>query len=113
VRPHLSILEPALVSRIVDEAISILGKTGVLVENPHSFSRLVEMGLTGNKATHRITFSREQIEDALASAPSSITLHDRDGNPSAFLEGDKTHFVPASSALRILDRKTQEIREGK
>jgi trimethylamine--corrinoid protein Co-methyltransferase len=96
----------------VDESISILGKTGVLVENPHSFNRLLEMGLQGDRQTHRIIFTRKQVEDALASAPSSITLHDRDGNPSAILEDDRTHFVPASSALRILDRKTQEIREG-
>jgi trimethylamine---corrinoid protein Co-methyltransferase len=96
----------------VDEALSILEKTGVLVENPHSFAQLMEMGLPGNHETHRVTFPRSMVEAALASAPSSITLHDRDGNPSAVLEGDRTHFVPASSALRILDRRTQEIREG-
>ena len=111
-KPHISILEPSLVSRIVDEAISILGKTGVLVENPHAFNRLLELGLPGDRTTHRITYPRKTIEDALASSPSSITLHDRDGNPSAILADDRTHFVPASSALRILDRKTQEIREG-
>jgi trimethylamine--corrinoid protein Co-methyltransferase len=105
-------LELSLVSQIVDEAMSILAKTGVLVENQHAFNRLVEMGLDGNRANHRITFPRKRIEDALASTPSSITLYDRDGNPGAVLQGDRTHFVPASSALRILDRKTQEIREG-
>jgi trimethylamine--corrinoid protein Co-methyltransferase len=108
----MEILEPALVSRIVDEALSVLEKTGVLVENPHAFKRLVEIGLTGNEETHRITFPRKALEEALATAPSSLTLHDRDGNPAATLEGDEVHFVPASSALRILDRKTQEIREG-
>ena len=96
----------------MDEALSILEKTGVLVENPQSFARLTEMGLPGNRETHRVTFPRPMVEAALASAPSSITLHDRDGKPSAVLEGDRTHFVPASSALRILDRRTQEIREG-
>src|SRR5258708_4931346 len=100
-RPHLSILEPSLVSRIVDEAFSILGKTGVVVENPHAFGYLVEMGLEGNRETHRVAFPRRRVEEALASTPSSITLHDRDGNPSAVLEGARTHFVPASSALRI------------
>jgi trimethylamine--corrinoid protein Co-methyltransferase len=112
VRPRISILEPDLVSRIVDEALSILEKTGVLVENQHAFERLMELGLSGNRETHRITFPRAIAERELAKAPSSITLHDRDGNPSAILEGDRTHFVPASSALRILDRKTGEIREG-
>jgi trimethylamine--corrinoid protein Co-methyltransferase len=112
VRAHLQILEPPLVSRIVDEALSVLSKTGVLVENPHAFARLVELGFEGNEETHRITFPRKALEEALASAPSSLTLFDRDGSPAATLEGDNVHFVPASSALRILDRKTQEIREG-
>ncbi len=108
----MEILEPALVSRIVDEALSVLEKTGVLVENPHAFARLVDAGFEGNEETHRITFPLALLQEALASAPSSLTLHDRDGNAAATLEGDQVHFVPASSALRILDRKTQEIREG-
>ncbi len=108
----MEILEASLVSRIVDEALSVLEKTGVLVENPHAFKRLVDVGFEGNEATHRITFPRKTLEEALASAPSSLTLHDRDGNAAATLEGDNVHFVPASSALRILDRRTQEIREG-
>jgi trimethylamine--corrinoid protein Co-methyltransferase len=112
VRPRLSILEPELVSRIVDEALSVLSRTGVLVENRHAFQRLVDAGLTGNEETHRITFPRKLLEDTLASAPSALTLYDRDGSPAATLEGDSVHFVPASSALRILDRKTQEVREG-
>jgi trimethylamine---corrinoid protein Co-methyltransferase len=112
VRPRLQILEPELVSRIVDEAISVLERTGVLVENEGAFERLVAAGFEGNRETHRITFPRKLTQDALAAAPSSLTLHDRDGSPSATLEGDRVHFVPASSALRILDRKTQQIREG-
>jgi trimethylamine---corrinoid protein Co-methyltransferase len=112
VRPSLAFLEPELVSRIVDEAISILEKTGVLVENEGAFDRLVAAGFVGNRETHRVTLPRKLTEDALAAAPSSLTLHDRDGNPYATLEGDRVHFVPASSALRILDRKTQQIREG-
>ncbi|NJD33082.1 MAG: hypothetical protein FIB04_14485, partial [Gammaproteobacteria bacterium] len=54
---------------------------------------------------------RAVVERALATTPSSRTLHDRDGTPAAVLEGDDVHFVPASSALRILDRRTQVARE--
>ena len=39
------------------------------------------------------------MEAALASAPSSITLHDRDGNPSAVLEGDERPF--RAGVLRV------------
>ena len=107
----MEILESSLVERIVDEALSVLEKTGVLVEHDEAFERLVAAGFTGNEETRRITFPRAMVEEALASAPSSLTLHDRDGKPHATLEGDRVHYVPASSALRILDRKTGEIRK--
>ena len=107
----MEILESSLVERIVDEALSVLEKTGVLVEHDEAFDRLVAAGFTGNTETKRITFPRTIVEEALASAPSSLTLYDRDGQPYTTLEGDNVHFVPASSALRILDRKTGEIRE--
>jgi trimethylamine--corrinoid protein Co-methyltransferase len=100
------------VEKIVDQALSVLEKIGVLVENPHAFDRLVEAGLEGNRDTHRITFPRAVTEAALEAAPSSVTLYDRTGTPAATLEGDRVHFAPASSALRILDRRTQEVREG-
>lgn len=111
-RPRLSILEPWIVDRIIDQAFSVLERIGVLVENPHAFDRLVEAGLTGNRTSHRVTIPRDLAEAAVASAPSAVTLYDRTGSAAATLEGDRVHFVPASSALRILDRRTQEIREG-
>jgi len=107
----MSILETPLIERIVDEAMSVLETTGVLVENDEAFQKLLSLGFTGDAETHRVTFPRPLIEEALSSAPASLTLHDRDGNPHATLEGDRVHFVPASSALRILDRKTGEIRD--
>ena len=107
----MEILEPSLVERIIDEALSVLENTGVLVEHDEAFERLVNLGFTGNEETRRITFPRKIVEEALEAAPSSLTLYDRDSNPHATLEGDNVHFVPASSALRILDRKTGEIRE--
>ncbi len=110
-RARMEILETSLIERIVDEALSILETTGVLVEHDDAFDRLVVAGFTGTKDNRRITFPRPIMEEALASAPSSLTLHDRDGNPHATLSGDRVHFVPGSSALRILDRKTGEIRE--
>ena len=110
-RPSLSVLEPDLVGRIVDEALTVLERTGVHIEDEHALARLAKAGIAGDKVTSRVTFPRSVVEQALEDAPSGITLHDRDGNPAARLEGDNVHFVPASSALRILDRKTQEARE--
>jgi trimethylamine--corrinoid protein Co-methyltransferase len=110
-RPTLQVLEPSLPARIVDEALTVLERTGVLIEDEHALKRLAEVGITADKDTSRVTFPRKIVEKAIADAPSSVVLHDRDGEPYATLEGDRVHFVPASSALRILDRKTQEQRE--
>jgi trimethylamine--corrinoid protein Co-methyltransferase len=108
----MEILEPRLVDGIIDQAMAVLEKNGVLIENPDSFERVCALGFPGNRENRRITFPRALVEKALASAPSSLTLFDRDGSPHAVLEGDQVHFVPASSALRILDRRSEQIREG-
>jgi trimethylamine--corrinoid protein Co-methyltransferase len=112
-RPTLKVLEQSLVERIVEEAFVVLEKSGVLIEDAHALERLKKVGLTADPATNRVMFPRALVEKALADAPSSLTLHDRDGNPAATLEGDRVHFVPASSALRVLDRKTQKARGPK
>ncbi len=110
-RPTLSVLEPSMPGRIVDEAMAVLERTGVHIEDEHALARLAKVGITGDKGTNRVHFPRAVVEQALRDAPSGITLYDRDGEAAARLEGDNVHFVPASSALRILDRKTQEARE--
>ncbi len=111
-RPRLEIIDTTLIERIVDEALTVLETTGILVDYEPAFDRLTAAGLPGNAETHRVRFPRDVVERALATAPSGFTLHDRDGEPFARLEDDRVHFVPASSALRILDRATGEVREA-
>jgi trimethylamine--corrinoid protein Co-methyltransferase len=110
-RPTLRVLEPQLPARIVDEALAVLERTGVLIEDEPALARLSKLGLAADPATSRVRFPRAVVEGALASTPSSVVLHDRDGEPYATLEGDRVHFVPASSALRVLDRHSQETRQ--
>ena len=112
-RPRLQVLEASLVDAILDQALAVLETSGVLIEDPHALERLESVGLHADPETSRVVFPRSVVEKALAEAPSSLTLHDRDGEPAAVLEGDNVHFVPASSALRVLDRKSQEARTPK
>lgn len=111
-RPRLQVLDDALVGRIVDEALSVLEKQGVLIEDEAARAKLAERGVVANPEDHRVRFPRAVVEQALKTAPSSLTLHDRDGAEAAVLAGDEVHFVPASSALRVLDRRTQQPREA-
>ena len=110
-RPALSLLEPALVERVIDEAMAVLGRTGVHIGDKRALERLGRLGLMTDPASGRVAFPRPVVEQALDTAPSALTLHDRDGMPAAVLEGDNVHFVPASSALRVLDRDTHAARE--
>ena len=111
-RPTLQVLEPPLIARIVDEAIDILARTGVLIEDEAGRHRLAALGIHSDPSTHRVTFPRHTVEGALETAPSSLTLFDRTGESHAVLEGDNVHFCPGSSALRILDRNTARMREA-
>jgi len=82
-RPKLQVLETPLIERIVDEALAVLEMSGVLIEDPHALDRLKRIGLAADPATGRVTFPRAVVEKAIADAPSSITLHDRDGVPAS------------------------------
>jgi trimethylamine--corrinoid protein Co-methyltransferase len=111
-RPRLRVLDPGVPGRIVDEALSVLETQGVLIEDPDARGRLAKLGLPADPDNFRVRMPRATVEKALATAPSAVELHDRDGQPWASLEGDRVHFVPASSALRLMDHRSGEIREA-
>ncbi|MCI0583552.1 MAG: trimethylamine methyltransferase family protein [Chloroflexi bacterium] len=109
-RPTLRVLEPELVGRIVDEALRVLASTGMEIRGAELRRRLLEAGLAMDAAGERVLFPREVVERAIASAPPAFTLFDRDGQPHADLGGDRVHFVPGSSGLKVADHRTGEVR---
>jgi trimethylamine--corrinoid protein Co-methyltransferase len=110
VRPALRVLDDDLTTRIVDEAKRILFETGVEVRGAALRERLLDAGLPQDASGERILFPPDAVERALEQAPSSFTLYDRDGEPHADLGGDRVHFVPGSSGLRVTDHRTGETR---
>jgi len=69
-RPTLSVLEPALVDRIIDEALGVLATTGVMIDDERALKRLAGAGLAADLETGRVRFPRASVERALATAPS-------------------------------------------
>ena len=67
---------------------------------------MLEAGLPTNASGDRVLFPRDVVEAAVASAPSSFVLYDRDGEAHADLGEDRVHFVPGSSGLKVLDHRT-------
>src|SRR6186997_3388363 len=88
----------------------ILAETGMEVRGPEMRRRLLEAGLPSDQTGHRVRFPRDVVERAVASAPKAFWLYDRDGNPHADIGGDRVHFVPGSSGLKVLDHRTGETR---
>ena len=109
-RPRLQLLEPELIASIVDEAKRVLADVGMEIRGPELRKRLLDHGLPLDATGTRVLFPVDVVERAIASAPRSFVLHDRDGNPSADLGGDRVHFVPGSSGLKVLDHRTGEAR---
>lgn len=108
-RPILKVLDDALIGRILDEAKRVLAETGFEIRGPEMRRRLLEAGLPATP-DGRVLFPRDVVERAIASAPSAFTLYSRDGEPRADVGGDRVHFVPGSSGLRVLDHRTGETR---
>src|SRR5690242_21853776 len=100
-RPTLQVLAPELIDRIVDEALRVLSTHGMEIRGAEMRRRLIDAGLPTTDSG-RVLFPRSVVEAAIASAPRSFILYDRDGLPHADLGEDRVHFVPGSSGLKTL-----------
>lgn len=109
-RPTIQVLPPELIPQIVQEAKRILAEIGVDVRGPGLRQRLLAAGIKAEGADGRLLFPPSIVDQAIASAPHTFTLYDRDGRAHAHLGGDNVHFVPGSSGLKVLDYKTGQTR---
>ena len=108
-RPRLQVLEAPLITSIVDEAKRLLDEVGMEIRGKGMRERLLAEGLPTTR-DGRVRFPPEVVHRAIASAPSSFKLYDRDGVECADLGGDRVHYVPGSSGLRVLDHRTGQAR---
>ena len=109
-RPTLSVLSDDLIGKILDEAKCIMAETGMEIRGANMRRRLLEHGLKMDASGKRILFSPDIVDAAIASAPKSFTLYDRDGQAHAEIGGNNVHYVPGSSGLKILDHRSGETR---
>jgi trimethylamine---corrinoid protein Co-methyltransferase len=103
-RPKLNVLGDDLIDRILTEAMRVLAEVGFEIRGKELAARLAEAGLPTRG--DRVLFPTDVVERAIASAPSSFHLYDRDGNPHADIGGDRVHYVPGSSGLKVADHRT-------
>ena len=111
-RPKLELLSRAFVEQIVDEALTLLERHGVLVENAEALGLLAGAGADTDLGSEQARIGRKIVRDCLATAPSVITLYDRAGSRAFTVGGDDVHFDPGSAAVTLLDHGTQSERKA-
>ncbi len=109
-RPSLNVLSNALIKQILDEAKRILAEIGIEVRGSTLRQRLMAQGLKMDAAGERLLMPPDVVERAIESTPGSFTLFDRNGRPHADIGGERVHFVPGSSGLKVLDHRTGKTR---
>jgi trimethylamine--corrinoid protein Co-methyltransferase len=104
-RPILHIADDQLLDRIIEEAKQILATTGMEIRGETLRNRLLDCGFPLT-AGGRVIFPVDKVDAALRMAPPSFLLYDRDGRPHADIGGDRVHFAPGSSGLKVQDHRT-------
>ncbi len=110
IRPQIKILDEEHKQKILEEAKMILETQGVFIENQEAIELFNQNGI--NHEGSRYYIPPDLINKCLDTAPSEITLYDREGNEYITLKEDNVNFDPGSAAIFILDEETGDIREA-
>lgn len=103
-------LSPEQVKKIEDACFEVLEKSGMAVYSKSAFEAFKSAGAICDAENQRVKMPRSFVEDCIASAPSSVTLHSRDDAFDCVLEKDRVHYGTGGTAIYVLDPKTGERR---
>jgi trimethylamine--corrinoid protein Co-methyltransferase len=109
-RPTLNIIDASLILQILDEVKRVLSEVGMEICGAGLRQRLLDHGFKMDATGERVLFPADMVEKAIANAPRSFTLFNRDASPHAELGANNVHFVPGSSGLKVLDHRTNQTR---
>lgn len=103
------VLSQDQVKKIHHTAVEILTRTGVEFHLKEARNLLSEAGCSIDGS--RVYFPSSLVEWAIDTAPSGMTLFNRDGNKATFIGGNNVTFGPGPTLLNIRDPETGERRE--
>lgn len=110
-RPSVKMLNQEFVEKIIGEAYQVLERSGVFVENTTAIELFRAARARIHPLSKRVYIGSKIIDQALSTAPHTITLYDAGGEKSFLVGGDEVHFDPGSAALKIFDHPTQSERK--
>ena len=109
-RPKLKLLSDELVEQIINEGFELLMDPGVRVHNDEALKLLAEAGAKVDFEAQIAYIPEKIVRQALKTRPSEFYLYNLDGEQVVHYGGDSVQFDPGSTAITVLDSKTQEQR---
>lgn len=100
-RARLELLASGDVDIMIDEALRALERVGVKVENTTAARLLLAAG--ASRRDGRLLLPESLVRAALATAPATFALYDRNGAPAFELGKGRTSFNPGSAAIYRID----------
>ncbi len=95
---------------IHDNALRVLEDTGIKVFTATGREYLKKAGAVVDEAIQLVRLPRGLVEDAIASAPRSVTLCGRDPRHDLVLDGSSVYLGTGGTAIHVLDLETGERR---
>jgi trimethylamine--corrinoid protein Co-methyltransferase len=108
-KPFFRLLTTESIERIHDASIEVLSQTGVIIKSKETLDLLYSSGATIDNG-ETVKISRRMVEEALDSAPNSIAIFGRDGQPAMSLENRNVYFGTGPTIQFILDPLTGKRR---
>ncbi|NQV33967.1 MAG: trimethylamine methyltransferase family protein, partial [Phycisphaeraceae bacterium] len=106
----LNILTDEDVKKIHRGTLEVLDQTGVFVEDETALDCFESGGARVDRESKMVQIPPHLVEEAIRSAPSSVTLAGRDPKHDLVLEGDRVHFTNFSEGVKVNDPYTGENR---
>ncbi|MGD1972856.1 MAG: trimethylamine methyltransferase family protein [Desulfobacterales bacterium] len=101
-RPSFNLFSRSQLDHIYAAALEVLARVGGEFHDPATVALLSDAGARVD-TDRRVRIPESMAADALQKAPRQIVVHDRNGQPSLFLEDRNTYFGPGSDTPYTLD----------
>jgi len=108
--PRLQLLSRDQIESIHLASMKLLEEVGVKIYNDAALKLLVDAGVEVDFDNKLARIPQHLVKESLVKAPSTIRLYSRDGKHDRVLERNRITYNPGSTALFILDSKTNETR---
>jgi trimethylamine--corrinoid protein Co-methyltransferase len=109
--PHFGRLTRAQCERLHEATLQVLERTGLIVDEPEALELL--RGAGADVDGTRVRIPARLVEAAFDTAPTSVSLYDREGREAIRCEGYRTYFGPGSDCMYCFDHRTNERRRAR